>query len=75
MRTRSVVVVFGALTGLFASGYGVMFTVLDEFRDQYGISEGALGLIVAMGFLSSFVAQVTIAPLADRGHARLMIVL
>jgi MFS transporter, DHA1 family, tetracycline resistance protein len=75
MRTRSVVVVFGTLTGLFASGYGVMFTVLDEFRDQYGISEGALGLIVAMGFLSSFVAQVTIAPLADRGHARLMIVL
>ena len=50
MRTRSVVVVFGTLTALFASGYGVMFTVLDEFRDQYGISEGALGLIVAMGF-------------------------
>jgi MFS family permease len=75
MRTRSVVVVFGALTALFASGYGVMFTVLDEFRDQYGIGEGALGLIVAMGFLSSFLAQVTLAPLADRGHARLMIVL
>lgn len=73
MRSRSVVVVFGALTGLFASGYGVMFTVLDEFRDQYGISEGALGLVVAMGFLSSFLAQVTIAPLADRGHARTMI--
>jgi MFS transporter, DHA1 family, tetracycline resistance protein len=75
MRTRSVVVVFGTLTGLFASGYGVMFTVLDEFRDQYGIGEGALGLIVAMGFLSSFLAQVTLAPLADRGHARVMIVL
>lgn len=74
MRSRSVVLVFGALTALFASGYGVMFTVLDEFRDQYGISEGALGLIVAMGFLSSFLAQVTIAPLADRGHARSMIV-
>ena len=75
MRTRSVVVVFGALTALFASGYGVMFTVLDEFRDEYGIGEGALGLIVAMGFLSSFLAQVTLAPLADRGHARTMIVL
>ncbi len=75
MRTRSVVVVFGTLTGLFASGYGVMFTGLDEFRDQYGIGEGALGLIVAMGFLSSFLAQVTLAPLADRGHARVMIVL
>src|SRR4029079_3131672 len=71
----SVVVVFGTLTALFVSGYGVMFTVLDEFRDQYGISEGELRLIVAIGFLSSFVAQVTIAPLADRGHARLMIVI
>jgi MFS family permease len=75
MRTRSVVVVFGALTALFASGYGVMFTVLDDFRDQYGISEGALGLVVAMGFLSSFLAQVTIAPLADRGHARVLILI
>jgi MFS family permease len=75
MRSRSVVVVFGALTALFASGYGVMFTVLDEFRDQYGIGEGALGFIVAMGFLSSFLAQVTLAPLADRGHARSMIVI
>src|ERR1043165_8673183 len=73
MRTRSVVVVFGTLTALFASGYGVMFTVLDEMRDQYGISEGALGLVVAMGFLSSFLAQVTVAPLADRGHARQLI--
>ncbi len=75
MRTRSVVVVFGALTALFASGYGVMFTVLDEFRDEYGIAEGALGLVVAMGFLSSFLAQVTIAPLADRGHARVLILI
>lgn len=75
MRTRSVVLVFGALTALFASGYGVMFTVLDEMRDQYGISEGALGLIVAMGFLSSFLAQVTVAPQADRGHARLLILI
>lgn len=75
MRSRPVVLLLGALTALFASGYGVMFTVLDEMRDQYGISEGALGLIVAMGFLSSFLAQVTIAPLADRGHARALILI
>jgi predicted MFS family arabinose efflux permease len=75
MRPRSVVVVFGMLTGLLAAGYGVMFTVLDEFHDRYGIGVGALGMVVAMGFLSSFVAQVTVAPLADRGHARQMILL
>ena len=64
---------FGVLTGLFAAGYGVMFTVLDDFRDQYGIGEAWLGAIVALGFFSSFFAQVLLAPLADRGHARRMV--
>ena len=73
MRSRPVVLTFGLLTGLFAAGYGVMFTVLDDFRDSYGISASALGLVVAMGFFSSFLAQVLIAPLADRGHARQLV--
>lgn len=73
MRTRPIVLTFGLLTGLFAAGYGVMFTVLDDFRDEFGIGEGALGLVVAMGFFSSFLAQLLIAPLADRGHARRLV--
>jgi predicted MFS family arabinose efflux permease len=73
VRSRRLVVTFGLLTGLFAAGYGVMFTVLDNFRDQYGISESSLGLIVAVGFFSSFIAQVGLAPLADRGHARRLV--
>lgn len=64
---------FGVLTGLFAAGYGVMFTVLDDFRDEYGIGEAWLGAIVALGFFASFFAQVLLAPLADRGHARKMV--
>src|SRR6478735_2591215 len=47
-----------------------MFTLLDDFRDSYGISDGALGAVVAVGFFASFAAQVLFAPLADRGHAR-----
>lgn len=58
------------MIGLSAAGYGVMFTVLDDMRDTYGIGEGALGAIVAVGFFASFAAQVLLAPLADRGHAR-----
>jgi MFS family permease len=73
MSSRRLVFTFGLLTSLFAAGYGVMFTVLDDFRDQYGISETALGAIVAMGFFSSFLAQVLIAPLADRGRARQLV--
>jgi MFS family permease len=70
VRARRLVVVFGLLLAVLAAGYGVMFTVLDDFRDDYGISETWLGTIVAMGFFSAFVTQILIAPQADRGHAR-----
>ena len=58
-----------------SSGYGVMFTVLDDFRDQYGIEAQWLGMIVGVGFFSSFVAQIFLAPVADRGHARQLVLL
>jgi MFS family permease len=70
---RRLILTFGVLTGLFAAGYGVMFTLLDDFRDTYGISDGALGAVVAIGFFASFGAQVLFAPLADRGHARRLV--
>ncbi len=75
MRGRRLVLTFGLLTALFAAGYGVMFTMLDDFRDEFGISPTALGAIVATGFFSSFLAQVLLAPLADRGHARRLVYL
>ena len=64
---------FGLLTATMASGYGVMFTVLDDFRDEYGIEVHWLGMIVGVGFLSAFVAQIFLAPVADRGHARRLV--
>ena len=70
---RRLILSFGVLAGLFAAGYGVMFTLLDDFRDRYGISEATLGAIVAIGFFASFAAQVLFAPLADRGHARRLV--
>lgn len=65
--------VFGALSAALSAGYGVLFTVVGDFRDQYGISETAIGLVIGIGFLSAFVAQVFIAPIADRGRARWLI--
>lgn len=73
MSSRRLVLSCGALTATFAAGYGVMFTVLDDFRNDYGISAGALGAVVAAGFFTSFLAQVLIAPLADRGHAKRLV--
>ncbi|MFZ8998775.1 MAG: MFS transporter [Ilumatobacteraceae bacterium] len=72
---RRKVLQFGVLTAVLASGYGVMFTVLDDFRDEYGIEAIWLGSIVGIGFLASFVSQVFIAPIADRGRARQLVVL
>ena len=74
MSGRRFTLTFGLLTGLVASGYGVMFTVLDDYRRLYGIQGGQLGAILAMGFFSSFVAQAFLAPIADRGHARSMVI-
>jgi MFS family permease len=51
-----------------------MFTVLDDFRDEYGIAAYWLGAIVGIGFFASFIAQILLAPIADRGHARRMVV-
>src|SRR5918994_278254 len=71
--SRTPVVTYGLMTAVLASGYGVMFTVLDDFRDEYGIEEYWLGAVVGVGFLASFVAQIALAPLADRGHARRLV--
>ena len=66
--------VFGALSAALSAGYGVLFTVVGDFRDQYGISETAIGVVIGTGFLAAFVAQVFIGPIADRGRARQLIV-
>lgn len=73
MRTRSVLVTFGPLTASLTAGYGVLFSMLDVYRDEYGIGEGALGTVMGAGFFSGFLAQVLIAPYADRGHARRLV--
>ena len=74
MGKRSVLVLQLA-SGLGAMSYGTIFTIVDDLRDGYGISEARLGLIMGVGFFAGFVANVFLAPLADRGHAKRMIVI
>jgi MFS family permease len=62
-------------TAILATSYGVMFTMLDDYRNEYGIAESGLGFVVAVGFFASFFSQVIIAPLADRGRAKQLLVL
>lgn len=67
--------VFSALSASLAAGYGVLFTIVGDYRDQYGISETSIGLLIGSGFIAAFLAQILIAPLADRGYARALIVI
>lgn len=62
-----------ATTALGGMGYGVMFTVLDDFRDKFGIAESQLGLIVGVGFITGFLSQILFAPQADKGHAKKLV--
>jgi MFS family permease len=66
--------VFSGLSASLAAGYGVLFTVVGDYRDEYGISETSIGMVIGAGFLSAFVSQILIAPLADRGFARRLII-
>ena len=65
--------IFAGLSASLTAGYGVLFTVVADFRDAYGISETAVGWLIGVGFISAFFSQALIAPIADRGHARTVI--
>jgi MFS family permease len=61
------------LSALLAAGYGVLFTIVGDYRDNYGISETTVGWIIGVGFIVGFISQITIGPLGDRGHARTLV--
>jgi len=62
-----------AVTAVLTMGYGSVFTLLAEFRNEFGFSESQLGLIASAGFFAGFAAQVGLAQLADRGRTSQMI--
>lgn len=58
--------------GVTSAAIGGILALLGELRDELGFNDTSIGLIVTVGFLASFVAQITLAPLADRGFGRHM---
>lgn len=75
VHIKRTILLLQVAVGILAAGYGVMFTMLDDWRAEYGIQETGLGFIVAVGFFTSFIAQLTIAPLADKGFSRRLMTL
>jgi MFS family permease len=58
---------------LITSGFGAVFTMLAELRDQFGFSDFGVGLIASSGFFAGLVSQLGLARYADRGHSIAMI--
>ena len=71
-RFKNDLLPFQLLIGMTAGGIGGIVTVLGELRDELGFSGSGIGVMVASGFAAAFVSQVTLARLADAGHARTM---
>ncbi len=71
---RRLFLILALLPGLGSASYGVMFTVLSDFRDKYAISERLLGLVVSVGFFTSFFSMLVLSRYADRGHAKKLVV-
>lgn len=62
-------------TALGAAGNSAIFALLPELQDEYGFSDAGLGIITAAGFGMSFVVQLLIAPIADRGYPKLVLII
>ena len=59
--------------GLCMGSLAAVIALLGDLRDAFGLSETQVGLIVGAGFFTAFVTQITLARVADRGHAPLMV--
>jgi MFS family permease len=51
----------------------MVFAVLSELQDEYGFSAAGLGYISAAGFLASIAMQLIVAPYADRGNPKRLV--
>jgi MFS family permease len=61
------------VSGSLSLGYGSIYTLLPDLRDELGFSEQELGVLVGVGFFAGFFAQVALSRYADRGYAAAMV--
>lgn len=52
---------------------GVVFALLAELQDTYGLSGFELGVVAATFFVSNVTMQISLSRLADRGHSKLLL--
>lgn len=57
-----------------AASVGMVFALLAEVQDAHGLSTASIGVISAVGLAAAVVGQLGLAPLADRGKGRELMV-
>ncbi len=62
-----------ASTGMLSASGSVVFALMGNLQDEYGFADIGLGIIAATGFAMSFLVQILIAPLADKGHTKTLL--
>ena len=62
------------ISAVLDANLGSILALLAEIRTQFGIDPFGIGLIGGSGFVSAVIAQIGLARLADRGHARVMMI-
>jgi MFS family permease len=70
---RNEILLLLASTAVLAAANSVVFALMSDLQDEYGLSTGVLGLISGAGFAVGLLVQLLVAPLADRGHAKALI--
>ena len=58
-----------------ASANSVIFAVLGDLQDAYRFAPSGLGFIAGSGFLMGLLVQLFVAPYADRGYSKRLIVI
>lgn len=59
-----------AATAAVGIANSVIFSLLSDLQDRFGFGDTSLGLIAGIGLVVGFVGQLLLAPLADRGHSK-----
>lgn len=57
----------------FAVSNSGIFAALSDLQDKFGFSDAGLGFISAAGFFAQVVVALLIAPYADRGHPKRLV--
>ncbi|MCP5032283.1 MAG: hypothetical protein GY939_10795, partial [Actinomycetia bacterium] len=60
---------------LLTSSLGVVFVFLEDVQTENSLADWEIRAIAANGFAAALVAQLLLAPLADRGRSPILAVL